>query len=151
MYWSADVGGNSICPECGGRLEKENHVYLLAVRRRWKTNSFLVGNDGGHFCLRCSVVVLNEEVFSNSACIGVGGENRGLKFAVLGLVDLEGIPDDKKNLPLGDKESPIPLVEFLKPEKHLAAPSKTASARPPSGNDYCSCGSGKKFKKCCGA
>ncbi len=87
-----------------------------------------------------------EEIFSNSASIGIGGENRGLKFAVLGLVDLERIPDDKKNLPLGDKESPIPLVEFLKPEKNIAAPSKTASARPLSGNDYWSCGSGKNFK-----
>jgi SWIM/SEC-C metal-binding protein len=30
-----------------------------------------------------------------------------------------------------------------------AAPTQTNSDRPVSGNDYCPCGSGLKFKKCC--
>jgi SWIM/SEC-C metal-binding protein len=40
-------------------------------------------------------------------------------------------------------------------EKLLSGGGKTANSPrlPPkiSGNDYCPCGSGKKFKKCCGA
>jgi len=30
------------------------------------------------------------------------------------------------------------------------APEPATRNRPVSGNDYCPCGSGKKFKKCCG-
>lgn len=39
-------------------------------------------------------------------------------------------------------------------EKLLSAGVKTSKPRLPpriSGNDYCPCGSGKKYKKCCGA
>jgi len=152
MYWSTDVGGNSVCPECRGRLEQESHVYVLAVRQRGEIHPFVTSNDGGHFCPRCPVVVLDQSKFSDFASIGMDSEIRGSKFAVLGLVDLDAIPDDKKNIPLGDEGNPIPLVEFLNTGKQPAGRlSKMASDPPISGNDYCPCGSGKKFKKCCGA
>lgn len=111
----------------------------------------MTSNDGGHFCPRCPVVVLDQSKFSDFASIGMGSEIRDSKFAVLGLVDLDAIPDGKKNIPLGDEGNPIFLVEFLNTGKQPAGPSKTSSDRPISGNDYCPCGSGKKFKKCCGA
>ena len=38
--------------------------------------------------------------------------------------------------------------KLLKTEKSPSAPA--VRARPVSGNDYCPCGSGLKYKKCCG-
>jgi hypothetical protein len=61
---------------------------------------------------------------------GIGSEIHGSKFAVLGLVDLEAIPDDKKHLSLGDEGNPIPLVQFLNTGKRTAGPSES-EIRPP--------------------
>jgi hypothetical protein len=46
------------------------------------------------------VVVLDQSRFSDFASLGMGSEIRGSKFAVLGLVDLDAITDDKKHLAL---------------------------------------------------
>jgi len=35
-----------------------------------------------------------------------------LEFAVLGIVDMSAIPEDKKGIPIGGNDNPIPLVEF---------------------------------------
>jgi hypothetical protein len=29
-----------------------------------------------------------------------------------GIVDLEAVPEDKRHLPLGDEDNPMPLIEF---------------------------------------
>jgi hypothetical protein len=98
------------------------------------------------------VVVLDHRRFSDFARLGLGSDIPGGEFAVLGLVDLDAIPNDKKHLSLGDEGNPIPLVQFLSTGKQPMGPlSRAASDRSVSGNDYCPCGSGKKFKKCCGA
>jgi hypothetical protein len=152
MYWSTDVGGKKVCPECGDRLEQESHLYVFAVRKRGEIHPFVTGNDGGYFCFRCPVVVLDHSKFSDFASIGMGNDIPGSEFAVLGLVDLEAIPEDKKHLSLGDEGNPIPLVQFLKTgEKPMSRLSGKGSDHPVGRNDYCPCGSGKKFKKCCGA
>jgi len=52
-----------------------------------------------------------------------------------------------------DKPEDISDVEWLL-NRLSDAPQAAAKPRLPpkiSGNDYCPCGSGKKFKKCCGA
>jgi len=56
--------------------------------------------------------------------------NVGSEFALLGIVDLDAIPEDKRDLPLGDDDNPIPLVEFtsISQEKPPRSPSQQSKA-----------------------
>jgi hypothetical protein len=36
-----------------------------------------------------------------------------VQFAVLGIMNMDAIPEDKRHLPVGSDDTPIPLVEFL--------------------------------------
>ena len=147
MYWSIDVGGSSTCPECRGRLDRESHAYVLAVRQRGKISLSVVGNDGGCFCRKCPVVVLDHDVFSEFSRLAVRNTNDS-QFTVLGLVDFDAVPKEKRDRPFVDPDNPIPLVKFTNLAERGKAPT-AALRRRVSGNDYCPCGSGKKFKKCC--
>ena len=40
------------------------------------------------------------------------------EFTVVGIVDLDAIPDDKKGTPIGGDDNPIPLVKFKKHSKY---------------------------------
>ena len=111
MYWSNDIGGTSRCPQCGGPLTGEQHTYVLSIREGDETMMSLAGNDGGHFCEVCPTVVLDSEVFARFAMLGLGRASAG-ELTVPGIVDLSAIPEDKKSIPLGEDDNPIPLVEF---------------------------------------
>ncbi len=147
MYWSTDVGGTTTCPECRGRLDQESHAYVLGARQNGKPTVSVVGNDGGHFCSNCPVVVLDHDEFAEFSRLAVRGTN-DVQFAVLGLVDFDAVPSEKRNRPFVEPDNPIPVVRFT----NLSHPAKPPTAPLPrriSGNNYCPCGSGKKFKKCC--
>jgi hypothetical protein len=83
----------------------------MAMRRRGELEMFLVGNDGGYFCAGCPTVVLDHDDFAESAVVGLGSRGDA-EFAVLGLVDLQAVPKEKSNVPLGADDNPVPLVEF---------------------------------------
>ncbi|MGH9751790.1 MAG: hypothetical protein ACREA2_03320, partial [Blastocatellia bacterium] len=36
-----------------------------------------------------------------------------VQYVVAGIVNMDAIPEDKRHLPTGDDDNPIPLVEFL--------------------------------------
>ena len=58
------------------------------------------------------MVVIDSEVFRN--CLdSVAPPSREADFAVLGIVDLSAVPDDKRHLPFDEQHNPLPLVEFL--------------------------------------
>ncbi len=38
--------------------------------------------------------------------------NVGNEFAVLGIVNMDAVPENERDVPLGDDDNPIPLVEF---------------------------------------
>jgi hypothetical protein len=111
MFWSSRVDGKSICPDCGTVLINEYHIYVMAIRKLGQIDPYLVGNTGGYFCERCPVVVLDNEAFDKSANMLIKG-NDVAQCTVLGLVDLEAIPKENSDLPLGGDGNPIPLVEF---------------------------------------
>ena len=67
-------------------------------------------------------------------------------YIIGGIIDLDSIPDDKKHLEIGCDENPVPLVQFL-PDLNKQT---VIAEKKPGRNDPCLCGSGKKFKKCCG-
>jgi len=56
--------------------------------------------------------------------------SRSVEFAVLGIVDLDAVPEEKAHLSLGDDDNPIPLVAFLQetegtdPEKQVQPQGK---------------------------
>jgi len=111
MFWSTDVGGTDLCPQCHGRLENESHGYLLFVQEAGDIQPFIVGNDKGYFCACCPVVVLDYDTFANSAIVG-NPSSDSFEFAVAGLVDFSAVPQEKSDIPLGDDDNPIPLVKF---------------------------------------
>jgi hypothetical protein len=111
MFWSGEVGGHSTCPECGDPLASEHHTYVMATRRHGELETFLVGNNGGHFCTGCSTVVLEKGEFARAAAAGLG-EAGGAEFLILGLVDLQAVPREKARVPFGTDGNPVPLVKF---------------------------------------
>lgn len=111
MFWSTDVGGTDSCPQCGSRLENESHSYLMLVRESGGVQQFVVGNNDGYFCAGCPVVVLDHEAFARSAHAG-NPSSRSFELMVPGMVDLDVIPEESANIPLGDDENPIPLMRF---------------------------------------
>jgi hypothetical protein len=111
------------CPRCGGPLQQNYQSYLLATRRGKRiTDSFITGSDAGWFCTHCPTMVINAEEINAPLQYGLPKWDVGDEFAVLGIVDLNAVPEEKRHLPFGD-DNPIPLVEFTKRS------SKTASGR----------------------
>jgi hypothetical protein len=143
MYWSDDIGTKEICPECNAKLENESHTYLVVAKHKNDYEPFMIGNDGGYFCSNCPVVVLDNQEFETMASFGRQSSS-SFQYTVAGIVDLDAIPEEKADLPIGGDDNPIPLVEFLKKTHKLSSRKEIGRNAP------CPCGSGKKYKKCCG-
>ena len=142
LYWKDQVASTSHCPECLGPLVEEFQSYLLSVKNGKEMDSFAIGTDGGFFCPQCPVVVLDREKFAMLA--NIDGESE--QWAVAGIINLDAVEDE--DALLDTDENPIPLVEFLRarpPIKQVQRESNKIGR-----NDPCPCGSGKKYKKCCG-
>ena len=71
---------------------------------------------------------------------------KNIVYCIIGFVDLEAIPFEKRHLELGTDENPIKIVRFLPDLK----PEPIVSDKVPARNEPCFCGSGLKYKKCCG-
>lgn len=140
-----DEGSLPICPECNSILIEENCTILLSAKSDKDEGEFMTNLTGSHFCKKCPVVVFDLDKVEQAATLGIRG-NKNLEFGIAGIIDLDSIPDDKKHLEIGCKENPMPLVYFL-PDLN----NQTAVAdKKPGRNEPCLCGSGKKYKKCCG-
>lgn len=110
MFWSADVGGTSTCPECGASLEKESQVFLVLHEKPGIATEQFISTNDGYFCPVCPTVVLDRESIASPFQVLVGPHPG--EITVRGIVDLEAIPEDKRDLPLGEPGNPIPLVRF---------------------------------------
>jgi hypothetical protein len=111
MYWSHEVNDRSHCPQCHSRLESESHSFMMAVRNGSDIQPFIVGNDAAYFCSTCPVVVLDYGEFERLAALSMR-TSKGVEFLVLGLIDLEAVPTEKRNVRFDDGTNPVPLVEF---------------------------------------
>jgi hypothetical protein len=102
------------CPRCGGPLRKSYQTYMIVTRRGKKvTDSFVSGSDTlGWFCENCPTVVVNSLEVSSLLGHQLPHWDVGAEFAVIGLVDLDAVPPEKRHLPLGDDDNPIPLIRF---------------------------------------
>jgi hypothetical protein len=104
---------------------------LVATRRGGKiTDSFMIGGDIGWFCTRCPTAVMNMEKLSEVLQYSLPHWDVGNQFVVLGIIDLDAIPEEKRHLPLGDDDNPIPLVQFTNISRKTA-PGRPARRRKP--------------------
>jgi len=122
------------CPRCGGPLYRSKQVYLIDTRRgRQMTDSFIASGDFGWFCLRCPTVVISPEEVSAYLNCGLPHWDVGDEFRVVGIVDLDAVPKDKWDIPLGEEENPIPVVEFVQYSYGTGSvPPGSVLPRPPS-------------------
>jgi hypothetical protein len=134
----------TICPECGSKLVEESCTILLCVKSNIDMGEFMTNVSGSNFCNDCPVVVFDLAIVEKAAKLAIRGDQ--FKYLIAGIVDLESIPDDKKHLEIGIDENPVPLVRFL-PDRNKI---NFIAEKKPGRNELCSCGSGKKYKKCCG-
>lgn len=128
MFWSSSVGTFQ-CPQCKGPLENERHSYFFVISTSGGSGEFITGTDGGFFCSRCPIVVLDVEKFTELAKISVGEPGEEFNFLVVGLVDLDAIPLDKRDVPIGAEDNLVPLVEFINIAKLAMNPRERAKQR----------------------
>lgn len=120
-YWDTDIESPHRCPECQTPLVQDFQMYLMVTKQGKEVEPYLAGNKGGWFCPNCPVVVLNYDEFVQGMVVVSGVTTK--EFTVAGIVNSDAIPDDKKHLPFGHNDNPIPLVEFLNPTHHQQASS----------------------------
>jgi hypothetical protein len=134
------------CPECGLELVRDGCTILICTSTENGDNESLTNISGSYFCSKCPVVVFSELDLNHSAKMCAGFYTKRLKYIVAGIVNFNAIPKDKKDDQLGTIDNPLPLVKFLpdKASPRIIAEKKTGR------NDLCNCGSGLKYKKCCG-
>ena len=109
----------------------------------------MTGHDDGFFCPNCPTVVLDfqaiEEMIVDYTQRADYAEGEYVEYTLMGIVDLDAVPEEKKDIPLGDDDNPIPLIK-LEPASNKSQERKEHKV---GRNDPCPCGSGKKYKKCC--
>ncbi len=152
MYWSSEIGQNKKCPKCDTALKKQHVPYLVFVNG--EEDSLIMGNDAGSFCPKCPVVVLDADTIAEG--LSCAAPKQRFEFHVAGIINIDAIPEEKKHLPLGTDDNPIPLVRFLnnvdknnKTDRTMYSNSRVDEKRKLGRNDSCHCDSGKKYKKCC--
>ena len=143
-YYSTE-SGLQCCPECGSELLEENCTILLCVKSTSDEAELLTNHSGSYFCKKCPVVVFDVDQLEEAAIFGIR-QNHNLRYIICGIVNLDAIPQEKKHLEIGCEENPLPLVQFLPDLTTTTIIAKKKTLR----NESCFCGSGKKYKKCCG-
>ena len=113
VSYQSFVGRQDSCPQCGGRLRPSTQTYAVSTRRgRKQLDSFVMSSDFGWFCDTCPIVLINSHKVSELLGYSMSHWDVGNKFCVEGIIDLEAIPKDKLNSPIGDADTPMPLVQF---------------------------------------
>lgn len=143
-YYSEDCGLIS-CPECGSKLIKDDCTVVIAAKSDTDEGEFMSNMTGSHFCNSCPVVVFDSDKIETAAKLGVKG-TKNIRYIIAGIVNFNEIPEEKRHLEIGTDENPLPLVYFLPDLNKTTVVSEKKIGR----NDSCPCGSGKKYKKCCG-
>jgi hypothetical protein len=106
------------CPQCGEHLRKSRETYSVSTRRgRRVMDSFVVGSDFGWYCGACPVVVIDSLKLDQMLRQSLPHWEVGNESRVEGLVDLDAIPKDKRHLPIGGPENPVPLMKFIDASK----------------------------------
>jgi len=143
-YYSEDCGLTS-CPECGLSLIEDSCTVIIAAKSDTDEGEFMSNITGSHFCESCPIVVFDSDKVEQAARLGIRGDTN-LRYLIGGIVNFNAIPQEKRHLEIGIEGNPLPLVQFL-PDLNKAT---VANEKKIGRNEPCPCGSGKKYKKCCG-
>ena len=135
----------TICPECSSPLVEEETTILLAAKSEKDEGTFITNLSGTHFCEKCPVVVFDIDKVGEAATLGIR-RGRKISYIILGIVDLDRVPENKRNANLGSDGNPMPIVKFLPPINNSSVVNTPKIGR----NEPCTCGSGKKYKHCHG-
>lgn len=102
----------SACVRCSRALDIR-HESLMMIN---ETGEAIVCNGPAHFCSHCPVVYLPEKHYS-----GVAKLFEMNPYTLVGFLDLNALPEEERNQPLGEGDGPIPLCEFtsLQPLQQL--------------------------------
>lgn len=142
-YYNEDILAN--CPECGSDLIENSCTISLFVKSDTDECNLMTNPSGTLFCVKCPVVVFNTTEIQKVSMIGLrGGSNA--EYQIDGIINLDAIPENKKHLEIGCAENPVPIVPFLSDLDYQTPIVNKKQGR----NDLCRCGSGKKYKRCCG-
>ncbi len=115
------TGAPGQCPRCDSPLTQQFATYLIATRRgKQATDSFIMSSDFGWYCEKCPTVVINARLVDDMLGSGLAHWKTGNEWAVLGTVDLDAVPPNKRDVLLGEDDNPIPLVEFTTQPTHQA-------------------------------
>jgi hypothetical protein len=143
-YFS-DNCGLSACPECELPLIEDSCTVVIAAKSDTDEVELMSNMAGSHFCKSCRVVVFDSDKVDEATRLGIRGD-KNLRYMVRGIVNFNAIPQKKRHLEIGTDYNPVPLVHFLPDLDKSTVVKKKKIGR----NEPCSCGSGKKYKKCCG-
>ncbi len=140
------------CPDCDELLVAEKSMIVLYGKSDVDEGEFITNVSGSHFCPNCPVVVFEKETIERAVESSLRMD-KWFNYSIMGLVDLEAVPEEKRDLELGAEGNPIPLVDFI-PNPSIEKYRSSRHAQNPFGrkvgrNEPCPCGSGKKYKKCC--
>lgn len=113
------------CPKCGGMLEQASVPYMVATRTGSRIeDSFLVSGGFGWSCQSCPVLVLNQPELRKMMGYSKPDWKVGQEFSVLGIMNLDAVPENKRHLPIGSPEMPNILVKFRNLEGEKPASRK---------------------------
>lgn len=143
-YYSEDSGLSS-CPECGLPLIEDSCTVIIAAKSDTDEGEFMSNMSGSHFCESCPVIVFDSDKVEQAAKLGIRGDTN-LRYLIGGIVNFNAIPQEKRHLEIGIEGNPVPLVHFLSDLNKSTNVNEKKGGR----NEPCPCGSGKKYKKCCG-
>ena len=155
-----DMCSLKICPECGEDLVSIGCTVILAVKSSSDQAEFMTNYHDSHFCKSCPVIVFDRSKLDYAASNGINlNDDEDCKYMVAGIVNMEAM-EKKQELEMGSMDNPVILTKFL-PSKidikgFLSSDYNQSYNKPiisptiPGRNDPCSCGSGLKYKKCCG-
>lgn len=143
-YYSEDCGLTS-CPECGLPLIEDSCTVIIAAKSDTDEGEFMSNMTGSHFCESCPIVVFDSDKVEQAARLGIRGDTN-LRYLIGGIVNFNAIPQEKRHLEIGIEDNPVPLVHFLSDLNKTTVVNENKIGR----NEPCPCGSGKKYKKCCG-
>ena len=143
--YSSDDCSLDFCPECGSIMVAQNFPVILSVKSATDKAELITNLSGSHFCEKCPVVVFDSVKVEQAAILGIKS-NKDIFYYIVGFVNMDAIPYEKRYLELGSDGNPIPIVNFLPDLK----PAPIVSDKVPARNEPCICGSGLKYKKCCG-
>jgi hypothetical protein len=110
-FYQAFEGHPGPCPRCGQPLQQSYQSCVIGTRRGSRiTDSFLMGSDFGWFCPRCPTVVIDPTKVKRQLEHPLPQWDTGTDFAVLGLANLDAVPPERDDVPLGNEDNSIPLV-----------------------------------------